>query len=299
MVEGHAVQRLAAAHRRSLLRRAFRASSPNARFIDGAAAIDGRTLVRVEAIGKNLFHFYADTPDPPDMSSSDLVVAHMHFGMRLVQFHIPRVCLLVNHSARAVFVLALNLTEFSCLAFVFSSGQFRTCPTDRAPDAKPTTRLRLQEVVSRGAATGSGITGMVSAQLLVYGGFDVYESAKSRLGEDPLRDDADPQRFYEKALRTSRSIGAILMDQEVIAGVGNVSHYIDISLYGSMMNSPANVLQPLSRSVVTSRFIAPKYVTKLAYTLMNRHAPCLPTSYSASGTFLSISCSVDLCRDLF
>jgi formamidopyrimidine-DNA glycosylase len=44
----------------------------------------------------------------------------------------------------------------------------------------------------------------------------------ARLGPDPLRADADPQRFYARAGRTNRAIGAVLLDQSVIAGLGNV-----------------------------------------------------------------------------
>ncbi len=41
-------------------------------------------------------------------------------------------------------------------------------------------------------------------------------------GPDPLRSDADPGRAWDVVRRSSRSIGALLMDQSVIAGVGNV-----------------------------------------------------------------------------
>lgn len=41
-------------------------------------------------------------------------------------------------------------------------------------------------------------------------------------GPDPLRDDADPDRGYERVHRSGRSIGALLMDQRVAAGVGNI-----------------------------------------------------------------------------
>ncbi len=43
-----------------------------------------------------------------------------------------------------------------------------------------------------------------------------------RLGPDPLRDDADPGRAWQRISRSPRPIGDLLMDQEVIAGVGNV-----------------------------------------------------------------------------
>jgi DNA-formamidopyrimidine glycosylase len=42
------------------------------------------------------------------------------------------------------------------------------------------------------------------------------------LGPDPLREDADPDRAWARVRRSDRSIGDLLMDQSVVAGVGNV-----------------------------------------------------------------------------
>ncbi len=44
----------------------------------------------------------------------------------------------------------------------------------------------------------------------------------ARLGPDPLRADADPERAWRRISRSDRPIGDLLMDQEVVAGVGNV-----------------------------------------------------------------------------
>lgn len=44
----------------------------------------------------------------------------------------------------------------------------------------------------------------------------------ARLGPDPLRRDADADAFVRKAQRSRRAIGALLLDQSVIAGIGNV-----------------------------------------------------------------------------
>jgi len=44
--------RVAAAHRRLLLGKVFKASSPNRRFVDGAAAIEGKPLSRIEVCVK-------------------------------------------------------------------------------------------------------------------------------------------------------------------------------------------------------------------------------------------------------
>jgi endonuclease-8 len=48
------------------------------------------------------------------------------------------------------------------------------------------------------------------------------ESVTARLGPDPLRPDPDPEVGWGKVARSSRSIGELLMDQSVLAGVGNV-----------------------------------------------------------------------------
>jgi endonuclease VIII len=44
----------------------------------------------------------------------------------------------------------------------------------------------------------------------------------ARLGPDPLRPDADPARAWARIAKSRRPIGALLMDQSVLAGVGNV-----------------------------------------------------------------------------
>ena len=44
----------------------------------------------------------------------------------------------------------------------------------------------------------------------------------AKLGPDPLRPDADPGRAWQRISRSPRPIGDLLMDQAVVAGVGNV-----------------------------------------------------------------------------
>lgn len=48
------------------------------------------------------------------------------------------------------------------------------------------------------------------------------EEVVAALGPDPLRADADPLRAWARISRSSRPIGELLMDQAVLAGVGNV-----------------------------------------------------------------------------
>lgn len=44
----------------------------------------------------------------------------------------------------------------------------------------------------------------------------------SRIGPDPIRADADPMRAWDRIQRSRVAIGAILMDQRIFAGVGNI-----------------------------------------------------------------------------
>lgn len=43
-----------------------------------------------------------------------------------------------------------------------------------------------------------------------------------RLGPDPLREDADPERAWQRISGSRSSLAVLLMDQSVVAGVGNV-----------------------------------------------------------------------------
>ncbi|HEY0228710.1 MAG TPA: DNA-formamidopyrimidine glycosylase family protein [Mycobacterium sp.] len=44
----------------------------------------------------------------------------------------------------------------------------------------------------------------------------------AKLGPDPLRSDADPSWAWARITKSRRPIGALLMDQAIIAGIGNV-----------------------------------------------------------------------------
>lgn len=45
---------------------------------------------------------------------------------------------------------------------------------------------------------------------------------RGRLGPDPLRDDAEPEVFIDAVLGSERAIGELVVDQSVLAGVGNI-----------------------------------------------------------------------------
>ncbi|MFJ9814693.1 Fpg/Nei family DNA glycosylase [Streptomyces sp. NPDC101151] len=94
---------------------------------------------------------------------------------------------------------------------LFGKVDFGPAP---APPPADTVRLRLADDTSyvdlRGPTTCALIT-------------DAEKRAiHDRLGPDPLREDADPAAAHARVRRSRTTIAALLMDQKVIAGVGNV-----------------------------------------------------------------------------
>lgn len=51
---------------------------------------------------------------------------------------------------------------------------------------------------------------------------EYYYSERAKLGHDPLREDADADALWERIKDSKKPIGGILMDQKLIAGVGNI-----------------------------------------------------------------------------
>ncbi|WP_067565733.1 Fpg/Nei family DNA glycosylase [Nocardia acidivorans] len=80
-------------------------------------------------------------------------------------------------------------------------------------------RMRLIGAGSTGDPYGVDLRGPNTCEILL--GPEV-DALTARLGPDPLRPDADPDRAWHRISRSQRPIGSLLMDQKVIAGVGNV-----------------------------------------------------------------------------
>lgn len=171
MPEGHTLHRLATALTDAFAGTQVRVSSPQGRFENEAAQLDGSTMLLAESAGKHLFlDFDADR------------VVHVHLGL-IGGFEVHR-----------------DVVE--------------------VPAPVGQVRLRLVSV-------GAGVDGTSYADLrgatqcaLVTGAR--RDDIVGKLGPDPLRADADPDRAWARIRRSHRTIGDLLMDQAVLAGVGNV-----------------------------------------------------------------------------
>ncbi len=69
---------------------------------------------------------------------------------------------------------------------------------------------------------------------------DDVAAITSQLGPDPLRPDADPAEFVRRLARRRVAVAAALLDQKVVAGIGNVYRSEFCFLLGLRPDLPAN-----------------------------------------------------------
>ena len=171
MPEGHTLHRLAGVLDRAFAGTVVRANSPQGRFVEGAARLDGRRCERAEAWGKHLFVTFED----------DLIL-NVHLGL---------------------------IGVFDVLPYAGGPGH--------EPPAVGAVRLRLVNDTHVADLRAMTVVDVVTPEKL--------DATVARLGPDPLRvgqSGNDPQRSLAKLARTDRPVAELLMDQSVIAGVGNV-----------------------------------------------------------------------------
>jgi len=162
--EGHTIHRLAEDYAARFKGGNTRVTSPQGKFADAAALLDGAVLDAADAHGKHLF-----------------------LGFRAAEW------------------IHIHLGLFGKVTF------------GDAPALPPTDTVRLR--LANGTAYVD-LRGPTTCALIT----DTEKQAiHDRLGPDPLRPDADPSAAYGRRISRSRTtIAALLMDQKVIAGVGNV-----------------------------------------------------------------------------
>ena len=163
MPEGHTLHRLATSLRDGFAGDVVRVSSPQGRFEESAAVLDGLLLRDARSFGKHLFvEFEQDRQ------------VHVHLGLY---------------------------------------GKFPVRPGP-APDPVGQVRMRLV-----GPSAYADLRGATACELVTP---EQRGAILDRLGPDPLDPDADPDRAWARISRSRSPIGGMLMDQAVVAGIGNV-----------------------------------------------------------------------------
>ena len=113
-------------------------------------------------------------------------------------------------------------------------GKFLRHPAGPPPTPRETVRLRM---------TGDrGTVDLIGATECKLIDPEQRDKILARLGPDPLRPDADPDRAWVRLQRRRSTIGQALMDQSVFAGVGNVYRAEVLAAHGIHPLQPANTL---------------------------------------------------------
>ncbi|MFT6291121.1 MAG: endonuclease-8 [Ilumatobacter sp.] len=93
-------------------------------------------------------------------------------------------------------------------------GKYKIYKTDEPPEPKGAVRMRL--TAPNATIDLNGPTACTIDEP------DARKKILARLGPDPIHRNAKPDAMYEKISRSKRTIGELLMDQAVVAGIGNV-----------------------------------------------------------------------------
>lgn len=170
MPEGHTLHRLAGEIADVFAGSTIRVGSPQGRFAESAALVDGRVLRGAETWGKHLFVEF-------DAHGAERFV-HVHLGLY---------------------------------------GGF-TIHAEVSQVPAPVGQVRMRLVRADGTAYAD-LRGATTCALVTT---EERDAVVVRTGPDPLRADADPERAWDRIRRSASPIGTLLMDQSVVAGIGNV-----------------------------------------------------------------------------
>ncbi|WP_460795615.1 Fpg/Nei family DNA glycosylase [Microbacterium sp. GXF0217] len=232
MPEGHSVHRIARQFARNFVGKTLVASSPQGRFAEGAAVLDGREALSVQAVGKQMF-----------LETEGDVWLRVHLGLygawdfageilvdptiasangRMGQTN-QRGTELDDADAILDDAGENSLTSIGAprrtRVHVRMSEQTKGLADDDAewpPPVVGQVRLRLMTPI-----TCADLRGPTACVLQTP---DEMLATIAKLGPDPLVGDPDEgeERFVSAVRKKQTAIALLLMDQAVVSGIGNV-----------------------------------------------------------------------------
>ena len=192
MPEGHSIHRIARQISDVFTGERVQVSSPQGRYAEGAALLDGHTITGAYAHGKHLFVTF----------ENDLTL-NVHLGIYGNW----------SFGGDETFTGASSIgapRKIGEKEYAAGEGE----PYAGPPEPKSTVRCRIVSEHGWADLVGPTICRTLTPEEV--------RTVRSKLGPDPLNPDADPEQFYRAARKSSRPIGVILMDQAAISGVGNI-----------------------------------------------------------------------------
>ncbi|GAA1744954.1 Fpg/Nei family DNA glycosylase [Microbacterium paludicola] len=240
MPEGHSVHRIARQFARNFVGRPVRASSPQGRFADGAAQLDGRTPTTVRAVGKQMFmEFDGDLwlrvhlglygawdfageilVDPTIASANGRMGQTSQRGTDLATpddapvFDDAGENSLASIGAPRRTRVHVRMSEQT--KGLDEADGLEAADSEWPPPVVGQVRLRLMTDVTCADLRGPTACVVETPEQVA--------AVIARLGPDPLVGDPreNEERFVQAVRRRNVAIGQLLMDQSVVSGIGNV-----------------------------------------------------------------------------
>ncbi|GAA0494846.1 Fpg/Nei family DNA glycosylase [Microbacterium aurantiacum] len=230
MPEGHSVHRIARQFARNFVDQTVGASSPQGRFADGAALLDGRRMTTVRAVGKQMFAEFTDD-----------VWLRVHLGMYGAWDFAGEIEVDPTIAAANGRMGQTNQRGVPMEEPILDEAGENSLASIGAP-RRARVHVRMSEQTT-GLADGDAdfpppVVGQVRLRLLTERTCadlrgptacriqdpDEVLASIAKLGPDPLVGDPreGEDRFVAVASRKPTAIGLVLMDQAVVSGIGNV-----------------------------------------------------------------------------
>jgi len=225
--EGHSVHRITRQFARNFVGRRVRMSSPQGRFAAGAARLDGHVMTDARAVGKQMF-----------LEFDNGLWLRVHLGMYgawdfagdiLMDATIASANGRMGQTNQRGTVLDTAVHDSAGENSMHSIGAPRRTRLRMAEQEKELGAVDTFPPEPIGQVRVRMLTDTVSADLRGPTACEVLDPSQveaviAKLGPDPQLDDsrAAEDRFTSTVRRKPTPIGQLLMDQTVVAGIGNV-----------------------------------------------------------------------------
>ena len=221
MPEGHSVHRIARQFALHFVGKQIAASSPQVRFAAGASEIDGLTMTDARAVGKQMF-----------LEFDHRLWLRVHLGMYGAWDFAGNITAdatmasangRIGQTNQRGTVVDVDDHEPS-LSSIGAPRRLRMAEQERLGeelDTFPPEPIGAVRVRLLANDTVADLRGPTACEVLQP---EEVQAVIAKLGPDPLVDDPEEgrERFVNAAIKKATPIGLVLMDQNVVSGIGNV-----------------------------------------------------------------------------
>lgn len=230
MPEGHSVHRIARQFDRNFIGKQVQASSPQGRFADGAAVLDGREAISVQAVGKQMF-----------LEAEGDVWLRVHLGLYGAWDFAGEILLDPTIASANGRMGQTNQRGTDLDDPILDDAGENSLSSIGAP-RRTRVHVRMSEQTQGLADDGEQwpppVVGQVRLRLMtditvadlrgptacVLQTPEEMLASVAKLGPDPLVGDpaTNEERFVQAVRKKPTVIALLLMDQSVVSGIGNV-----------------------------------------------------------------------------